>query len=90
MKTLTKLGKNSDNFGSYAIVFRNEENKSEIVNELRENLRSVSVFQGEGTEIVVKETVPSCSHEYDCCGCVISKMFIIREMFTECHVCINV
>ena len=89
IKTLEKIGEASDNYGTYATVFRNKGTSNEIVNELMETLRSPYELEDEQDRVIC-ETIPRCWHEHDCCGCVISKRFIVRDMFTECHTCINI
>jgi hypothetical protein len=90
IKTLEKIGEASDDYGTYATVFRNLAHRSTIVHELMETLNEPYEIHGDGSDVVICETVPRCYHQHDCCACVISRRFIVRTMFTECHTCINI
>jgi hypothetical protein len=90
MKTLQELDRCNDDYGTHGRVYRNLAQQNRIVKELMETLNEPYVLREDCSEVVVCETIPRCYHEHDCCACVISREFIVRDMFTESRTCINI
>ena len=90
MKTLKKLDRSNDDYGTSATVYRNLAERKRIVRELMETLNNPYISREDCSDVVICETIPRCYHEHDCCACVISREFIVRDMFTECRTCINI